>query len=91
MNREQRRAAEKGKAKAEKVDFNKKASDAAQTLLDASAIIVKGIKGGQDPTHLEVFGLAGIILKDVYEELMKEMVQKNEQANAEASTTKRES
>lgn len=71
MNRQQRRKA--GQTAPKKLDANNEATKAAQTLLDASAIIVQHTKGGTNPTHLEVIGLATIILNDVYDELMKEM------------------
>ena len=70
-NRQQRRAAGDRQPK----NPNTEATKAAQTLLDSAAILVQGIKKGEAPTHLEVMGLATIILKDVYEELMKEMTQ----------------
>lgn len=72
MNREQRRKTEKS-TKVKKLNPNMEATKAAQTLLDSAAILVQSIKKGEAPTHLEVMGLASIILKDVYEELMKEM------------------
>lgn len=82
MNREQKRKAER---KAKKVNPSTEATKAAQTILDSSAIIVKSIKGGQNPSHLEVYGMAGIILKDVYEELLKEQRAKDEPVVQEAS------
>lgn len=71
-NREQHRRNLK-QAKATKIDPNKDATKAAQILLDSAAILVQHIKKGDAPTHLEVMGLASIILNDVYQELMKEM------------------
>lgn len=80
-NRQQRRKG--GDTKPKQADFNKAATTAAQTLLDTSAILVQSIKKGEAPTHLEVMGLATIILKDVYEELMKEMTQAADETKAE--------
>ena len=88
MNRAQRRKG--GDTKAKKLDINKKATDAAQTLLDASAIIVQHTKGGAAPTHLEVIGLASIILKDVYDELMKEMTKGEDTSHKPEVTTDEE-
>ena len=79
MNRAQRRKTGDKKPK----NFNTEATAAAQTLLDSAAILVQSIKKGEAPTHLEVMGLATIILKDVYEELMKEMTQAAEETKAE--------
>ena len=70
-------------------DPNTVATNAAQRLLDTSAVLVKSIKGGENPTHLEVYGLAGIILKDVYEELMKEMTDGNTDTGSDTSADRK--
>ena len=88
MNRAQRR--KNGDTKAKQLDANKETAKAAQTLLDGAAVIVQATKKGVAPTHLEVIGLATIILNDVYDELMKQMTAGSEDAHKPEVTTDEE-
>lgn len=85
MNRAQRRKA--GDTKPKQLDAKKETTKAAQTFLDGAAVIVQSIKGGTAPTHLEVMGMATIILNEVYDALMVEMTKGQDVSHKPEVTT----